>query len=195
VELDIHATRDGVLIVHHDPDLAELGPIAELDAATARRAKLPNGEPVPTLEEALRESNGLRVWVEIKGLPQPRDHRLFEVLDAGPTPEKYAIHSFDHRIVRRLHGLRSALPCGVLSASYVLDAPALLTATGAATLWQEAHLIDRELVDTVHRAGCTVIAWTVNQDSEAERLARIGVDGLCGNYPDRLRRAAERSRQ
>ncbi len=47
--------------------------------------------------------------------------------------------------------------------------------------------MDRDLVRRVHEAGGQVIAWTVNEIGDLERLARMGVDGLCGNYPDRIR--------
>ena len=47
-------------------------------------------------------------------------------------------------------------------------------------------MIDQALVDAVHAAGIQLIAWTVNDPAAAARLARMGVDGLCGNYPDRL---------
>jgi glycerophosphoryl diester phosphodiesterase len=39
----------------------------------------------------------------------------------------------------------------------------------------------------VHDAGFSLIAWTVNEIGDLERMARLGVDGLCGNYPDRIR--------
>jgi glycerophosphoryl diester phosphodiesterase len=39
----------------------------------------------------------------------------------------------------------------------------------------------------VHAADCTLVAWTVNEIGDLERLVRLGVDGLCGNYPDRIR--------
>jgi len=39
----------------------------------------------------------------------------------------------------------------------------------------------------VHEAGLAIIAWTVNEIADLERMARLGVDGLCGNYPDRIR--------
>jgi glycerophosphoryl diester phosphodiesterase len=35
------------------------------------------------------------------------------------------------------------------------------------------------LVDAVHAAGGSVIAWTVNDGAAAARLASIGVDGIC----------------
>jgi glycerophosphoryl diester phosphodiesterase len=46
--------------------------------------------------------------------------------------------------------------------------------------------VDLDLVRRVHQAGGRVIAWTVNNLGDLERLVRVGVDGLCGNYPDRI---------
>ncbi len=54
VELDIHASRDGELVVHHDPRIPAVGLIAETDWAAIARQRLPNGEPIPPLAEALR---------------------------------------------------------------------------------------------------------------------------------------------
>jgi glycerophosphoryl diester phosphodiesterase len=62
-----------------------------------------------------------------------------------------------------------------------------MRAAGASVLWQEWSMIDADLVDAVHDAGGEVIAWTVNAQAAAEQLAALGVDALCGNYPDRLR--------
>jgi glycerophosphoryl diester phosphodiesterase len=42
-------------------------------------------------------------------------------------------------------------------------------------------------VNRVHDAGCELIAWTVNELGDLDRMVRLGVDGLCGNYPDRIR--------
>ncbi|MBI2615573.1 MAG: hypothetical protein HYW52_07870 [Gemmatimonadetes bacterium] len=52
IELDIHDTADGAIIVHHDP-LVDGRPIRELPGALVSRHRLPNGEPVPTLGQAL----------------------------------------------------------------------------------------------------------------------------------------------
>ena len=47
VELDVHATRDGAIVVHHDADLPGVGPIALLTAAEARQVRIRNGETLP----------------------------------------------------------------------------------------------------------------------------------------------------
>jgi glycerophosphoryl diester phosphodiesterase len=187
VELDVHATRDGAIVVHHDADLPGVGPIALLTAAEARQVRIRNGETLPLLQEVLELLGDHDVWVEVKNLPGVHDEALLSVLDGGPAPHRYAIHSFDHRIVRRLGEQRPSLPRGILLSAYLDDPVGALCAVGATTLWQEWQLVDQELVNAVHSAGSRIVAWTVNEVGDLEHLARLGVDGLCGNYPDRIR--------
>jgi len=184
VELDVHATADGDLVVHHDYAIPEAGLISGLSSTDIAHHRLPNGEEIPTLGQALDLLDGLDVWVEVKSLPASFDHRLFETLDRGPTPKRYAVHSFDHRIIARLGKQRPILSRGVLLASYLLDPVAVVRSAGADVLWQEAHLIDRDLVQLMHEAGCRIIAWTADTEAEISRLAKMGADGICGNFPD-----------
>ncbi len=189
VELDIHATADGHLLVHHDPDVKGVGRIGALPRSAFQSYRLPSGEPIPTLAEALTLCDGLAVWVEVKTLPPECDAALLAVLDAGPTPDRYAVHGFDHRIVERLGERRPGLRRGVLLASYLLDTVSVLRTAGADTLWMETHLIDAPLVELVHGVGGKLIAWTANDDDEIRRLVQLGIDGICGNFPDRILQA------
>jgi glycerophosphoryl diester phosphodiesterase len=187
VELDVHATRDGGIVVHHDPEVPGFGPIAQMTLAEARQVRIRNGESLPLLAEILDLMQDREVWVEVKSLPAAHDCKLLEILDAGPAPERYAVHSFDHRIVHRLGEVRSGLRRGILLSAYLQDPISVMRAAGASTLWQEWQLVDQELVTRVHDAGGKVIAWTVNEIGDLDRMVRLGVDGLCGNYPDRIR--------
>jgi glycerophosphoryl diester phosphodiesterase len=187
IELDVHATCDGGLVVHHDVDIPGCGNIGRLTLAEARQIRIRNGEPLPLLSEVLELVGEREVWIEVKTLPEEHDRRLLAVMDAGPSPDRYAVHSFDHRIVRRLGETRPELRRGVLLSAYLDDPVAALRAVGATTLWQEWLQVDRDLIRRVHDAGGQVIAWTVNEIGDLERLARLGIDGLCGNYPDRIR--------
>jgi glycerophosphoryl diester phosphodiesterase len=190
VELDVHSTADGGIVVHHDPVLTGGSPLDSLTLAEATAAVLPNGEPVPSLATALKLIGDRDVWIEVKALPPEHDIALLATMDAGPFPARYAVHSFDHRITARLRQRRPALPLGALLAARVVDPAGVLRLAGATTLWQEWTMIDQELVDDVHAAGARLIAWTVNDRVAAARLGRMGVDGLCGNFPDRLAVAA-----
>ena len=131
------------------------------------------------------------MFIEVKSLPAPFDGRLFETMQRGPNPSGYAVHGFDHRIVRRLGDERPALPRGVLSSTYPVRPLVALQDAGATMLWQERGLVDRALVATLHGAGCRVFVWTVNDPGEMERLLSLGVDGICTNFPDVGRRAVD----
>lgn len=187
IELDVHSTRDGGIVVHHDPEIPGVGPIAQLSLAEARNARIRNGEPLPLLTEILELVGPREVWVEVKSLPATYDQQLLDVLDGGPAPERYAVHSFDHRIVDRLGEARPSLRRGILLSAYLKDPVSVMRAVGATTLWQEWQLIDQDLVNQIHDSGGELIAWTVNELGDLDRMVRVGVDGLCGNYPDRIR--------
>ncbi|HEU4799584.1 MAG TPA: glycerophosphodiester phosphodiesterase [Gemmatimonadales bacterium] len=187
VELDVHATRDGGFVVYHDAAIAGAGPISLLSLDDARRCRLPNGEAIPTLADILALMGPHEVWVEVKAMQAAYDDRLLQVLADGPHPDRYAVHSFDHRIIRRLGQRRPDLKRGVLLSAYVLDPVAILDGAAASTLWQEQSVVDDQLVAAVHDAGYELIAWTVNDPGDISRLVQLGVDGLCGNFPDRIR--------
>lgn len=190
VELDVHATVDGAIVVHHDPVVDGIHiPWATLPEVRARR--LSNGEPVPTLDEALAVIHPRMAFVEVKSLAPDWDQRLFEVFDRSPNPDRVAVHAFDHRIIRRLGSARPSLARGVLLASYPVHPLVDMVDAGATALWQHAELIDAALADAVHAAGGALYAWTVDDPSEMERLLAAGVDGLCSNHPDRARKAID----
>ena len=191
VEFDVHSTRDGTIVVHHDEVVAGLT-IAKSAFAELSGVRLPNGEPIPTLAEALDVIHPMTAFVEVKGLAESADDALFAAFDGSPAPDRVAVHAFDHRIVKRLGGKRHGLARGVLSASYPIDVTRMMRDAGATALWQHAALIDRALVDAVHAKGGVVYAWTVDDPGAMRRLLALGVDGLCSNHPDR---AVEETRQ
>jgi glycerophosphoryl diester phosphodiesterase len=184
IELDIHATADGELIVHHDEGVGGI-PIAHVSRRAIAALRLPNGEPVPTLSQTLAAiAPVLQVFVEVKGLAPRWDERLLETLDRGPNPSGYAVHSFDQVIVGRLGARRPGLRRGV----FTLDA---LQPAGASMLWQDRKDADEAVVRAAHAAGAQLIVWTVDDPAEMTRLVRWGVDGICTNFPDRARRAID----
>jgi glycerophosphoryl diester phosphodiesterase len=186
VELDVHPSSDGAFIVHHDPEIPGGGRIAGLTLGEIKARPLGNGETIPTLPEALEVLAGLEVWVELKALRPELDETLLRTLEDA-DPARIGVHSFDHRIIARLGTRRPELRRGVLSVSYPVDPIIQMRDAGARALWQEWRSIDAELVREVHRMGGEVIGWTVPDAAAARRLADLGVDALCGNFPDRLR--------
>ena len=191
VELDIHATRDGGLVVHHDPHVQGLA-IADAPLAEVRKRRLANGETVPTLEEALDAIlPDLTAFVEVKQLAGQWDAALLAVLDRAGTPERVAVHAFDHPLVRRLGQARPALHRGLLVERLPADPLSTLEEAGAEALWVRWDRITGAACGLLHRAGLRLFAWTVDEPAQLRRLLGLGVDGLCTNHPDRGRQAVD----
>jgi glycerophosphoryl diester phosphodiesterase len=178
VELDVHSTRDGKIVVHHDARLPSGREIGSSTLAEMLSDRLPDGLPAPTLEGALRALGGLRVYIEAKGLHPAADAELLRVMRAGPNPAGYQVHAFDHRIIARLSAEARDFGYGVLSASWPVDPVSPVWSAGAQVLWQHWELVDPELMDRCNDRGIKVIAWTV-PETEVTRLAALGVHGIC----------------
>lgn len=176
-------TADREVVVFHDAEL-DGRRICNLPSAIALSHRLPNGERIPTLAEALAViTPSATAFVELKSLPPEADDRLFALFDAAARPDRCHIHSFDHRIIRRLSAHRPSAIAGVLSGSYTLDPAEQVRAAGATALWQHADLVDRPLAAQIHEAGFRLYAWTVDRPDRMRELIADGVDGICTNHP------------
>lgn len=186
IELDVHATRDNVVVVQHDPVLAAGSPsplagraINTVESTDLATYELSAGVGVPLLADVLAAvTSRAAVYIEIKAL----DIEALVAAVIRDVPEavgRCAVHSFDHRIVRRFGLLAPDVPTGILQVAYPIDSVSLLNAAHARDLWQQCEFIDADLVSSVHAAGCRVVAWTCNDAVEWTRLRDLGVDGIC----------------
>jgi glycerophosphoryl diester phosphodiesterase len=180
VELDVHATRDGIVVVHHDatvavPDRTLPGDIASLSYGELGWVELAPGIAIPSLAEVLDAlPSEVTVYVEIKGLGIETN-----VVSAIGADTRCAVHSFDHPTIARMRELAPGIPRGVLLDHAATDVRSAMATTGARDVWPKWSLITTELVDEVHSAGGRVIAWTVNDRTRVAQLDRMGVDGVC----------------
>jgi glycerophosphoryl diester phosphodiesterase len=178
LELDVHATADGVVVVHHDPDLASGHRIDSLTLAELRRHEAAPGVPIPTLEELCSLVQGrVTLFVELKGADTER--AVLDVLAGYDGP--VALHSFDHAMIRRAARLTTEIRLGILFDEAPAAVARSMAETGALDVWPHWRLVTEELVAEVHEAGGRVIPWTVNDAARAQALASMGVDGLCGD--------------
>lgn len=186
IELDVHGTADGVLVVHHDSTING----RELSTLMAREVAehvLPGQETIPTLDEVLAlVADQAIVYVEVKA--RRVEELVVACLDRHPAVQT-AVHAFDHRIPVAVRAQRGGTSIGILSYSYPLDMDAVIRAARPDALWQFAPLIDDAIVRDAHRHGARVIAWTENDPVHAHHLMQLGVDGLCTDIPGELRAA------
>jgi len=172
-ELDVHLTRDGVLVVHHDFTLGGI----PINGVSSR--ELP--AYVPTLEEVLRTFPGAWINVELKSLPPETDGReeaLARLLARYPS-DRIWVSSFDPLALVRLRRLGVG-PLGLLYQHE--EAEALAPCLGVEWVHPEASLLTEAKVREL-RGRYRVLVWTVNRRQQAQELAAWGVDALVTDFP------------
>ncbi len=198
VEIDVHVTHDGVLVVHHDPvvqvgsgsKVAASQPISELRYEQLKAFPLADGSPIAKLEDVLTMVKGrAHAHVEIKS------HRIEkQTLECiSRSGADASVHSFDHRIVKRCGEIDSGIPRGILIVSYLVDTVRVMRDADASDVWQNYEFVDADLVRDVHKAGGRVIAWTVNSAADAIMMAGIGVDAICTDSVRDMRTALQQA--
>ena len=202
LELDIHMTRDGELVVMHDADVSRttdghgyikdmtLAEIKELDAGSWFDERF-RGQHVPTLAEVLTwAKDRIPLVIEIKGDPQPAngiEEKLIETVHEHKMLDEVMIISFYHTSVKRVKELEPALATGILYTGRLVDTVGAARAALADSVRPHWSYWTAEVVEEVHDAGLTAHAWNADTEEVMEYLVGIGVDSIGSNYPDRLR--------
>jgi glycerophosphoryl diester phosphodiesterase len=180
VELDVHASADGALVVHHDPNLADGVVIADLHSDA-----LPTD--VPLLPAALAACGDLLVNVEIKAAPVAP---VVEAIEAWGG--RVLVSSFDHRIVDAVRAAAPQVPTAQLTfllATTPAETIAWIAARGHQAWHPHHRTIDPEVVAAAHAAGLVVNTWTVDDPERIAELAAADVDGIVTNDVATARRA------
>lgn len=196
IEIDLHRTWDGEIVITHDEELAGLGgegEIADARAEAIRALDAGDGERVPTLDEVL-DGFGHRIPfnLEIKrGTREPypglEEQALRAVSERG-LAASILWSCFEHRVLERLRELDRAARVALLISPRRAEQPLeRARAVGAEALNPWSGMVTRELVRAAHGDGLAVYPFTVDEPDQMERMLELGVDGMFTNYPDRLR--------
>jgi len=202
IELDVHCSKDGQLVVIHDFTVDHLtngtGPVQQY--TTAELGRLDAGSHfdaafshigVPTLDQVL-DLIGDRcvINVEIKSMdPYGGDQvePLLATIQDRSLYEQVLVSSFNPVTLIKTRWLDAKVKLGLL---HEKPLPDYLQAawTGSLIQPQALHpyysLVDSTYMQWASRLGCAVNIWTVNDVAEAQRLADLGVDVIMSDVPD-----------
>lgn len=195
VELDVRRTSDGVLVVHHDPVLADGRVIADTVSTDLPAA-------VPTLERALAASHPMGVNVEIKNAPaepgyDPTDELVaatLAVIETAGAEVDVLVSCFDLATIAVVRALSPDAATGylVLSTSEPDDAVSLAAGGGHRAVHPFDLFVDEASVRRCHDMGVEINVWTVDDPDRIRQLAEWGVDAVITNRPDVARAALAR---
>ncbi|WP_189189032.1 glycerophosphodiester phosphodiesterase [Streptomyces albiflavescens] len=187
VEIDVRLTRDGVPVLLHDETLKRLWeqdrPLRSLSSDEV--GGLTAGG-VPTLVEALKETEDSRIMVDLPGEPDGRAvRRIIDVIrECGAEERVYYCAGAPAMLA-----VRAADPAAEIALTWTSVAPprpTLLDAVRPRWLNYRFGLVDRELAARVHRDGYLLSVWTPDTRRSMRRLLDMGVDSITTNRIDAL---------
>jgi glycerophosphoryl diester phosphodiesterase len=210
-ELDVHATRDGEVVVLHDPTLERTtdgaGPVAALTFAELSRLDAGHrfssdggrthpfrgqGIRVPRLAELLRAFPDAPLNIEIKSEGADIVAAVVAMARAAPSP---VVLAAEHDVI--MQTIRAAAPdlptslaatevaafIGALRDGERPSLPAGAVALQIPPTYGGVTLVSGESVAAAHALGAEVHVWTINDPGEARRLLALGCDGIITDVP------------
>jgi glycerophosphoryl diester phosphodiesterase len=204
IELDVHLSADGVVVVTHDEDClrvtGESGKIGELTLAQLKMRNFawfrPEAGfcPMPTLEEVLDLIDPTRLMINIELKNSVIDYpglleEVIRLVTQHRMQERILLSSFNHDSIAdacRLVRERSLpIRCGLLF-SHRLARPWDKARQIGADAIHPHHVLARrpDYIEKAHMAGIAVNIWTLNDEEELERFMRMGADAVITNVPD-----------
>ena len=202
IEIDLHLTRDDVVMITHDESLARLGGVGEVahcGAEQIRALDAGSGQRIPTLDEVLGAFGPLIPFnLEIKwgtdGEYAGLEAAALESVESHGLLERTLFSSFSDSVLERLRALSSAARIALLVQPLTAERGverALQLGAEALNPW--LGLCNSELVGSARASGLALYPYTVNTRGEMRRLMELGVDGMFTNYPDLLRSLVDSS--
>lgn len=185
IELDLHLSKDGALVVMHDADVDRTtdgsGPIADKTLAELRALDAGHGERVPVFEEVL-EAVRTPLQAEIKDVAAAR--ALAEVMHRKDLVGRVEVSSFHDEAIaetaRLVPGVRTAL----IASRYGTDVVDRAVEAYAATVCLNIRRLSLEVVEHARKADLKIIGWVVNTQDHLRLVRALELDGATTDYPE-----------
>lgn len=198
IELDVQMSRDGYLVVVHDPVLERttdgqgfvkdytLQELQRFDAGAWFNERF-RGERIPTLADVFELVRGRAMLnVEFKLMPirYPgiQEALLKLIRDTGFPMDDLVVSSFEHPSLLRLQSLEDRIATAPLFTHY----PTALRALPGSIMHPHWGVVDEEFMAKARAEGRKVNVWTADDPRAWERLRALHVDGIITNTPDKL---------
>lgn len=195
IEIDVHQTRDGIVILMHDDDINRTtngsGKIKDLTFETLKKHSVIIGnknEPIPSLEETLQLVNGNAILlIEVKkgSSDYPNiEANIIELIKKYKATKWCMIQSFKDDILIKFNSLTPQLELHkllLLPYFYSFDK---LEFVSEFSIYH--RLVSKRLVRKIHKQQKKVNVWTVNDYDQMINVIDKGVDGIITDYPSLL---------
>ncbi|WP_329289619.1 glycerophosphodiester phosphodiesterase [Streptomyces pseudovenezuelae] len=185
IELDLHLSKDGSLVVMHDTDVDRTtdgtGPIAEKTLTELRALDAGRGERVPVFEEVL-DAVRSPLQAEIKDIAAAR--ALAEVMIRRDLVSRVEVSSFHDEAIAEIGRLVPGVRTALIGSRFGPDIVERAVEAGAETVCLNIRRLTLEVVEAARKADLKIIGWVVNTQDQLRLVRALGLDGATTDYPE-----------
>ncbi|MFE7776832.1 glycerophosphodiester phosphodiesterase [Streptomyces sp. NPDC057445] len=185
IELDLHLSKDGALVVMHDGEVDRTtdgtGPIAEKTLAELQELDAGGGERIPVFEEVL-DAVSAPLQAEIKDVAAAR--ALADVMRRRDLVGRVEVSSFHDEAVAEISSLVPGVRTALVASRWDGDVVERAQAVGAGTLALNIRRLTMETVEHAHGEGLKVLGWVVNTQDHLRLVRALGLDGATTDFPE-----------
>ncbi len=203
IELDVQLSKDGKVVVIHDETLARVSnsdgyvkdfTLEELKELNVSKT-MPEYSPtsIPTLREVLQllRDTKLQLNIELKTgvfFYESIEEKVIELVEKYGMQDRVWYSSFNHYSLKRVKELRPDARCGVLYCDGIWQPSEYAKCMGMEALHPAFHNLQYpNVIEECRERGLRIHTWSVNKSRDMEYCAKVGVDALITNYPDKAR--------
>lgn len=194
IEIDVHLSQTGDLVVFHDFTLERLteitGEVAMKSLEELKKLRV-NGEyEIPTLLEVLNLIDKKCILnIELKGkitaFETCKSIQLYVETKAWRFDD-FIVSSFDHEELQSVYNINKNIPLAVLTETDLDVAVSFAQTINAKAIHPHYHLLNKSNVQHLRDLGYKVNSWTVNEPDAIALMKSYEVDGIISDFPERL---------
>lgn len=184
IETDLRETKDGKVITFHDKNLKRITgsnvAINRSNLSDIRMRRLPKNESIPTLDELLEELPDSFFNLDLKA--PNMEEKVLKKIKSHNAQDRICLGSFNSNTIRKINILE----------------PKIITSMGLAQVivykffniknnskliqvpisWNGIKVVTKKFINKLHNDDLKIHVWTINRETEMQRLIDMGVDGI-----------------
>jgi len=194
IELDVHLSADGEIIVIHDDTIDRTtnskGFVNSLSLLELKSFRIENEFQIPTLSEVFDLiDRKCFINIELKGNGTAKPVvELIEgyVLKKNWNYTDFIVSAFDWNALQEVQQLNSKIRIGVLTATDLDLAIGFAGFINAYAIHPYFHLLTAESAIQIQRKGFKIFPWTVNEPEDLKKIKSFNITGIITDFPDRI---------
>jgi len=197
IELDVHMTKDGEIVVIHDEVIDRTsngtGKVKDLTFSELLRYDFGywfsqefSEEKIPTLEQVmtlLSDWDGV-LNIEIKANDTGIESSVIALIDKYRMRKRVIISAFNHYILVNVKRIDDTIETGALIMETLYRPWEYAKRIGAGTIHPFYRAINQEIIGECLANGIDVNVFTVDRSEDIKMLAGAKVSGIITNVPD-----------